>query len=594
MYQASFTVLTILMAFVNLVQAQTYTVHYEREGFKGYVTFEITKSNYIFKDGLSFHIKNNVKNTITDYKNGQFNTVLSKAGIRFPITLSVSTANNTVDLTGNAYVYLSPQRRTRHQSQPAVRISLYDGFPQLPDFSEDAKNYVVNYAKKQNSNLWTETGGLENLQVKFMALSDLKNQVETAIRKDEQAQEEKKQVAEKQRQEQLQKINQQQTANVYENNGSTSVASTGTMSSSSATANHTTSGTNHTTSNTRTTISSNGVIDGPYKDPELNRKAAEQKAKMEETQRKVAAMKAQLARTQQQAANLDRASDQTFEAWQNGGDDINAYIQGAKPLVNEFAKQGNVGGAITAGAVGVGLGILKSAQANKAKKEAAAAEQAERDRIRREEEEQRAKFEAEQARLRQEAFDLLIGQRYSILEVFSDNEPIPLSTTKVASDKIYYFIYAIDPASINQEQTSVYVSNVFEIAQYHDGTWPYQSAIEKETQELTPYNEVLQGYYLEAKDAMAMRQEFINGFRSNKGVSVIDIVYKEPPAMPNETRSEGESSVSVQTSEKKSAGDDLGIPIGGGKDKPTKASAAEQTKAHKKEDPNGLGIPLNL
>ena len=374
-------------------------------------------------------------------------------------------------------------------------------------------------------------------------------------------------------------------------NASTKPASAASTASS-ATANHTTYDTNHTTASTKTTMSSNSVTDGPYKDPELNRRAAEQRAKMEETRRKVEAMKAQLARTQQQAANLDRASDQTFEAWQNAGDDVNAYIQGAKPLVNEFAKQGNVGGAITAGAMGLGLGILKSAQANKARNEAAAAERAERDRIRREEEAKRAKFEAEQARLRKEAFELLISQRHSILEVFSENEPIPLSTTKVASDKIYYFIYAIDPTSIDQEQTSVYVSNVFEIAQYHDGTWPYQSAIEKETQALTPYTEVLQGYYLDAKDAMAMRQEFINGFRSNKGVSVIDIVYKEAPLIPGDAADGTGGNLPEQTNQTKPVSGGLGIPLGDGKAAPAKPS--KERVDREKKDTNGLGIPLNL
>jgi len=163
--------------------AQSYKVNYEKDGFKGNIQFEIVKGNYIFEDGFSYKIRNNVKNVIMSYKNGQYNDVLKRAGITFPITLNVSEANNTVEVTGNAYFYRSPQKSSQHSSQPSVRLSLYDPFPGIPDFSADAKEYVEKYAKEQNVNLWKTTGGLKNLEVTFVMLVDIKNKVEAAIRK---------------------------------------------------------------------------------------------------------------------------------------------------------------------------------------------------------------------------------------------------------------------------------------------------------------------------------------------------------------------------------------------------------------------------
>lgn len=162
--------------------AQTYKVPYEKDGFKGYVQFEIIKGQYLFTDGFSYNIRDNVINVVQSYENGSHDAVLQRAGIRFPITLNVSEANNTVDVVGNAYFYLSPQKATQHSSQPSVRLSLYDFFPGIPDFSESAIQYAKKYQEEQNINLWKTTGGLKNLKITFVNLLDLKAKVKEAIR----------------------------------------------------------------------------------------------------------------------------------------------------------------------------------------------------------------------------------------------------------------------------------------------------------------------------------------------------------------------------------------------------------------------------
>lgn len=556
------------------LKAQTYSVKYEEEGFKGTVYFKIKKDATIFKDGFSFKLEKSAsKNVIESYKNGQYDAILNKAGIRFPITQSQTSSSDRVDLSGTVHFYLSAQRRTRHNSQPSVNLNIFDAWPNFPDFSESAKEYLINYAEKQGTNLWTQTGELDNLKVTDAYLFELKDKVESAIRKHET--EQLKLANQKKEQQQSAKNT---TPTTYGSTLGSSIGNSAGSKAYSASSNKTASP-KKTYSANNSSYSSRSSSTGFYKDPELNKKAEAQRLKMEESQRKIAAMRATMRRQQEESERLNNASKQTFTAMGNAKN-FTDYVNAGKPLMNEFAKQGNVWGAAAAGAISFGGGILSEMQANKAKKEAAAREQAERDRIYKQQQEEKRKYEAEQARLRQQAFELLISQRHTILDAFSDNDPVPLSTTKVGASKIYYFIYATDPATIDTKKTTVYVSNVFEIRQYKDGTWPYQSSLESEFNNLTPFNEVLHGYYLNAADAESMRTEFINGFRMNEGVSVVDIAYKEP-AVNNEQQPTGQKETSP-------ANEGLGIKIGPALKSAPKPSQTKQTES------GALGIPIKL
>lgn len=570
-----------VLAFIAVVLAtndaigQSYTVAYEEDGFKGHVTFSIDKEATIFKDGLSFKINTNQsKNVIESYQNGKYDAILRKAGVRFPITKSKTSSGDRIDLTGKVYFYMSPQRRNRHSSQPNVSLDLFDAWPKIPEFTTAAKEYVVNYAEKQGTNLWAQTGGLDDLTVKDVYLYELKNKVEGIIKKHE---DEQQKLANEKKEQSSNSSNSQYLGRSLGSSISASGSDSKSYSKKVTTKNisqtaYSSSNANHQALNT------NNSSTGFYKDPELNRKAEEQRLKMQESQRKIAAMRSQMRRQQEESERLNYASKQTFTAMGNAKN-FNDYMNAGKPLINEFAKQGNVGGVAAASAMSIGGGIMSEIRANKAKKEAAEREQAERNRIYEQEQARKRKYEAEQARLRKEAFDLLISQRYTILNAFSDNDPIPLSTTKVGADKIYYFIYATDPSTINTKRTNVYVSNVFEISRYKDGTWPYQSSLETEINELTPFMEVLHGYYLNADDAENMRNEFITSFRTNDGVNIADISYKESSLTHVEDATERQKTTSP-------ANEGLGIKIG-----PT--LEPKQTLPKNKES-GSLGIPINM
>ena len=63
--------------------------------------------------------------------------------------------------------------------------------------------------------------------------------------------------------------------------------------------------------------------------------------------------------------------------------------------------------------------------------------------------------------------------------------------------KIYYFIYAFENNNLNQEYgATVYVSNVFEIGTFNDGTRAYSATVKKEIEFLQSYPN---NYYILSK-----------------------------------------------------------------------------------------------
>ncbi|OZA64076.1 MAG: hypothetical protein B7X68_08590 [Sphingobacteriia bacterium 39-36-14] len=87
---------------------------------------------------------------------------------------------------------------------------------------------------------------------------------------------------------------------------------------------------------------------------------------------------------------------------------------------------------------------------------------------------------------------------------------IPLSTSKVNSEKLYYFVYSYDQSKIEESGMQYYLSNVIEIKKSGDGTWPYKRNIEEAIQPLTPFKEIFHGYYTTKADAELAKKGFEN------------------------------------------------------------------------------------
>lgn len=151
--------------------------------------------------------------------------------------------------------------------------------------------------------------------------------------------------------------------------------------------------------------------------------------------------------------------------------------------------------------------------------------QSRQERLEREErEEERKRIRAENERIEKENRQRIINNRSIIINKFNAKD-IPLSSREKAS-KIYYFIYSFENNNLNQEYgATVYVSNVFEIGTFNDGTRAYTSTVKNEIINLTPFNEVLHGYYYSEAEAESIRKSFIELLKNN-GVSIINISYK--------------------------------------------------------------------
>ncbi|KRD12124.1 hypothetical protein ASE21_21430 [Flavobacterium sp. Root901] len=149
-------------------------------------------------------------------------------------------------------------------------------------------------------------------------------------------------------------------------------------------------------------------------------------------------------------------------------------------------------------------GWIQQNQADKARKEAL--------------EEQRA----EEERQRQYALYLKTSSRKNAFAELPSKD-IPLSSQDKAPS-IYYFIYSYSNLE-SEYGASAYISNVFEIGRYNDGTRAYTATVKNDIANLSPYAEVLHGYYYTAQQAEQKRQELI-AVLQNTGVAVNTIFYK--------------------------------------------------------------------
>lgn len=172
--------------------------------------------------------------------------------------------------------------------------------------------------------------------------------------------------------------------------------------------------------------------------------------------------------------------------------------------------------------------------------------QARQERLEREErEEERKRILVENERIEKEKRQRIINNRSIIINKFNAKD-IPLSSREKAS-KIYYFIYSFENNNLNQEYgATVYVSNVFEIGTFNDGTRAYTSTVKNEIINLTPFNEVLHGYYYSEAEAESIRKSFIELLKNN-GVSILNISYKGKPG----TKTATTTSNLTQTNESK-------------------------------------------
>ena len=165
-------------------------------------------------------------------------------------------------------------------------------------------------------------------------------------------------------------------------------------------------------------------------------------------------------------------------------------------------------------------------------------QKAEERRKEREEEEERLEREYEQRMAEHErkvALEAKINNRKTALAEFPAKD-IPLGSQEKAGS-IYYFIYAYDNSINNENGANVYISNVFVIDKFNDGTRAYTSTVKKEIETLTPFAEILHGYYYTQQNAEQLRQTLLSILQNN-GVTIKEVNYKGKPFSKNATKQE--------------------------------------------------------
>lgn len=302
----------------------------------------------------------------------------------------------------------------------------------------------------------------------------------------------------------------------------------------------------------------------------------------QETQQQMARIYQQMEDNRRKAEDLRVATDQTSREWASGN-----YIEGSRSLAYAYARQGNAAGAYGTVAAGTAMQIGSMIVEGKRKREAAAEASRARE----------AELEAERAekaRIEKRRVDMILSTRASVLDEYSRSKAIPLSTSKETANRIYYFIYDVNKSDSERERTTIYVSNVFEIGRFNDGTWPYQSAVDNEIKGLTPYgNMVLHGYYTSKEDAEQMRKLFVDQMKKYAGATITEVAYKGKPAAASMSQNNGKAASPSTTGAGQSS---LGIPIGQGKtSKPaTQSKPAGTQKTTGSAAGGSLGIPIKM
>ncbi len=149
--------------------------------------------------------------------------------------------------------------------------------------------------------------------------------------------------------------------------------------------------------------------------------------------------------------------------------------------------------------------------------------------------EEQARRIAEQKRLEEEIRQKRLLLRNQVISAYQNVE-LPKSTTKIETNTIYCFIYAIDNDNIDKSAMKVFISNApFEIKKYSDGTWPYKKDIAQKATNISPFNEMVAGYWTTYDEALNALEQAITTFKnSDANITLVSFEYSKSSASSNE------------------------------------------------------------
>lgn len=143
---------------------------------------------------------------------------------------------------------------------------------------------------------------------------------------------------------------------------------------------------------------------------------------------------------------------------------------------------------------------------------------------------------AEQKRIEEESRQKRLLLRNMVVGSYKDME-LPKSTTKIETNTIYCFIYAIDNDNIDKSDMKVFISNApFQIKKYSDGTWPYKKDIAQKAINISAFEEVIAGYWTTYDEALNELEKAIIAFKnSNSDVTLVSFEYSKSSTINSET-----------------------------------------------------------
>lgn len=104
-----------------------------------------------------------------------------------------------------------------------------------------------------------------------------------------------------------------------------------------------------------------------------------------------------------------------------------------------------------------------------------------------------------------------INQRISLRTKLVDAFPnggLPLSSHRITAKNVYLFAYITNKAQFGNENVDIAISNVFPVAQYSDGTFPYKNGILNQLNGFGKGEVTIVGYYTDEATAKETHETF--------------------------------------------------------------------------------------
>lgn len=237
-------------------------------------------------------------------------------------------------------------------------------------------------------------------------------------------------------------------------------------------------------------------------------------------------------------AQVDAAYYQQLRAINTDAEQIREEAAGRiqSAAQEAFAGDGQYGAAV-GGLVGLVGTAINNADVERERREARADLQRERDaqiaqiearKLALEQRRAQQLADIQQRKVEAEAreSELRVQMRRDLLKTFPEGGT-PLSSQNIPEDELYFFSYAVK--DVATEDSPIFISNVFPIARYSDGAWPYKQSFVGDLSRLAPAEPRLVGFFLSRDQALAARESLLS-LSAESGFVIREIEFKGKPS----------------------------------------------------------------